>query len=190
MPDRMDEVRNLLAHAAVLVHLAPYHPTIAGSFPLGLDTDASDVDILCEAYDLEAFSAALAGWFAGYPGFALHRKADIDPPAVVCRFSVDGWPMTVEIFGQGIPVPSQRGFLHLVAEQRLLEAGGGAALRALRRIRRTGAKTEPAFGQYFGLGPDPYEALLDMAVWPDDRIRAVARRVGTASALPFPAPPT
>ena len=47
----------MLRHLFTL--LAPYNPVLAGTFPLGLQTDTSDLDILCEARDLPAFETFL-----------------------------------------------------------------------------------------------------------------------------------
>jgi len=172
----MTEVpRDLVAKiglADVMEVLRPYGACIASTFPLGLAVPGSDVDILCEAQDPAAFRAHMQRAFGRESGFSLHRKDDATPPAIVCRFSLNGLP--VEIFGQPLPVREQRGYRHLVAEQRLLAAGGERDREAIRALRAAGLKTEPAFAQCFGLGGDPYEVLLAVRDWSDAQIADVA----------------
>jgi diadenosine tetraphosphate (Ap4A) HIT family hydrolase len=171
--DRLHRAQDLLRRAGVLEVLAAYTPVIAGTVPLGIDTEGSDLDVLCEANNAEAFVRdALA--FAALPGFALHRKGDADPPAVVCRFSVEGMP--VEVFAQARPVRAQRAHRHLVAERRLLEAAGEGAAEEIRRLKRRGVKTEPAFAEYFALPGDPCETLLAVAEWSDAELSTAVGR--------------
>ncbi len=174
MLTRWAEVQGRLEAAGILQVLAPYRPVVAGTFPLGLDTDASDVDILCEISDAEAFSDVAAQHFGRWPGFSIHRKADANPLAVVCRFTLDG--LMVEVFAQPLEVKRQRAFRHMMVEQRLLAAAGPAAHEALRNLRAQGLNTEPAFARYFGLEGDPHEALLRLADCSDGELALWASR--------------
>jgi hypothetical protein len=45
--------------ARLLRQLAPFQPTLIGTFPLGLQVDGSDLDIACTCDDLDAFERAL-----------------------------------------------------------------------------------------------------------------------------------
>src|SRR6185436_4085726 len=45
--------------ARLFRQLAPFQPTLIGTFPLGLQVDGSDLDIACTCDDLEAFERAL-----------------------------------------------------------------------------------------------------------------------------------
>ena len=181
MRNRLAEVRERLRNAGILEALQPYNPTMAGTFPIGLDTAASDVDILCEIRDAEAFVDDVRRRFGTWAGFRVHRKTDVAPPAVVCRFSVDDLP--IEVFAQPLAVLHQRAYRHLVVEQRLLAVGGAAFHADLRALRLEGLKTEPAFALYLDLEGDPYEALLQVAEWSDAELaelvgRARSRRTG------------
>lgn len=91
----------MLTRAGVFDAMSAYAPVIAGTIPLGIDTPASDIDILCEAPDVDAFTRD-ALRFARYPRFSVHRKDDADPPAIVCRCLVEGMPG--EAFAQPLPV--------------------------------------------------------------------------------------
>ena len=53
----------------------------------------------------------------------------------------------------------------MVVEARLLELGGDPARQAIRRLKQSGLKTEPAFARYFQLEGDAYQVdlrLIDM----------------------------
>jgi hypothetical protein len=145
--------------------LAEYTPALAGTLPLGIDLPESDLDVICAAFDLEAFAGRVAGHFGRMDGFRMARKRFNGLPAVVARFVIAGFP--VEVFGQPRPVQEQNAYRHLLVEARLLEIGGPRARAEIRRLKAAGLKTEPAFARYFRLPGDPYETLLQlMDGWP------------------------
>lgn len=155
-----------LARSGIMAKLAPFDPHVAGTPPLGIDVPTSDIDILCEANDLQAFSAYLREAIGILPDFSLHHRTDL--PAVIGRFSADGW--SFEIFGQSMPVSRQHGWRHFLIERRLLALGGPSLRDAILRKRRDGLKTEPAFAALVGLLGDPYAALLAMEDESDDAL--------------------
>jgi hypothetical protein len=153
--------------------LAPFQPTLVGTFPLGLVVDGSDLDVACACDDLDAFEGAVRSALAAL-GVADARIERLPLPAVVAGFVVDGTP--VEIFGQALAVERQAGFRHMIVEGRLL-AIGGAALRArVVERKRAGVKTEPAFAQVLGLAGDPYAAVLALEDEPPDVLRRLVER--------------
>jgi ribosomal protein S18 acetylase RimI-like enzyme len=159
--------------------LAPFQPTLIGTYPLGLAVDGSDLDIACACDDLDRFEHALRATLAALGVAARIERSPI--PTVVAAFELGD--VAVEIFGQALPVTSQRGFRHMVIEGQLLGIGGAALAARIRERKRAGIKTEPAFAQVLGLAGDPYEALLALATWPPDRLRGlVARTLRTAAA--------
>lgn len=151
-------VRDRLAREGVWQALARFHPVMAGSIPLGLDTEATDVDVLVEAGNLKAFRQQCTYTWGGRPGFSLAEREWQGSPAVICRFPADS--RLCEVFAQPRPVAEQQGFRHLIAEWRLLTAGGEALYHAVRAARMRGLKTEPAFAEVLRLEGDPYVALL------------------------------
>ena len=66
----------------------------------------------------------------------------------------------------------QYAYRHMIVEARLLKIGGPAARPAIRRLKREGRKTEPAFAHYFDLEGDPYETLLELDGLDVDALRA------------------
>lgn len=167
-PMAVSETRSL---GALFALLEPFNPLLAGTFPLGVQTRDSDLDILCEVPSLAAFEEFLAAnplWFDGAPG---HRLTTVDPHAHVVGLQVSGVP--VEIFAQPVPVHQQVGFRHMVVEARLLAVAGPQLAHDVRRMKAQGLKTEPAFAELLGLDGDPYDALLGVEDRPaEDLARA------------------
>lgn len=142
--------------------LAPYTPTLVGTYPLGLQTSTSDFDVICCCVDLPEFERSLASALSdlGAPP-ARPQRVTLSPEASVTSFACDGLP--IEVFCQGIPVYEQHGFRHMLIEGRLLSLGIGVRLRErVLALRQAGVKTEPAFAQLLGLTGDPYAALLEL----------------------------
>lgn len=153
----------------ILSALAPYSPTLVGTFPLGLQIEGSDLDLACTCADLDVFAGALAG--LGFP--RIERRA-LEPDAVVASMVVGD--VEVEVFGQALPVHAQAGFRHMIVEGRLLVLGGAPLADRVRAAKRAGLKTEPAFAAVLGLHGDPYRAVLDLEALPSDRLAALVDR--------------
>lgn len=153
--------------------LAAYTPVLAGTIPLNIDIDSSDLDIICEVHDPGAFARDVRRHFDTQPGFSLRQRQIDSLPTVIANFTAEGFP--VEIFGQPRPVQQQNAYAHLTVEARLLRLGGEDARRAIQDLKRAGLKTEPAFACYFGLPGDPYQALLALAALDDAQLIARVR---------------
>jgi hypothetical protein len=160
-------------HGAVLGRifraLAPYAPTLVGTFPLGLQVDGSDLDIACTCADVDAFAQALTDL-----GFPRVDRRPLAPDAIVAAMTVGD--VEVEVFGQALPVHAQAGFRHMIVEGRLLVLGGAPLADRVRAAKRAGHKTEPAFAAVLGLPGDPYRALLDLEPSSEAQLRALVER--------------
>lgn len=154
--------------------LHPYSPVLTGTIPLDIDTEYSDLDIICEAHDLDAFETDLRHAFGGLDGFHTRPANHTRQPARVAAFQYGGFE--IEIFGQQQPVTRQNAYRHMVVEARLLTIGGEQARQAIRQLKRSGIKTEPAFAQYFCLSGDPYQVLLELALLNNYELRALLAR--------------
>lgn len=151
--------------------LCDYHPVLAGTFPLGLDISGSDLDIICEAHNLDEFENVVRAAFGQSAGFRVSREAVRGVPSLVANFDYADFP--IEIFGQPKPVTEQNAYRHLLVEERLLAIGGEAAREAIRTLKLAGMKTEPAFARYFNLPGDPYDVLLELSLLNDDELRKI-----------------
>lgn len=149
--------------------LEAYTPVLAGTIPLDIDIESSDLDIICCAADLEAFASDVTAQFGNQQGFQIAQKTIRREPCVVAKFEFQGFP--IEIFGQNRPVEQQYAYRHMLVEARLLVLGGESARQEIRRLKQNGLKTEPAFAHYFHLAGDPYEVLYRMSFLREDELR-------------------
>lgn len=85
--------------------LKPYRPRIVGSMPLGLRTADSDIDVLVEVADLDAFARQMQEAHGAQEDFVMYRRAGSDDDGgaetLVVRIETAAWP--VEITGSGPP---------------------------------------------------------------------------------------
>ncbi len=152
----------ILDHHQLLDCLVAYQPEIVGTLPLAIDTPESDIDILCNAPDLTAFSELSDRTFGHFDGYRLHKRPATShvAAALVVRFECDGLP--VEIFATDCPTRSQYGFVHMLIEARILFVMGEEFASQVRELKQSGIKTEPAFAKLLGLSGDPYIELAEL----------------------------
>jgi hypothetical protein len=158
---RQRRAHRALQSLGIFHTLRAYTPVLAGTIPLCIDIPGSDLDLICAARDLDTFARAVSDAFGAQPRFRIKGKTIQGIGSVIANFDYGGFP--IEIFGQPKPVTEQNAYRHMVAEARLLRIGGEHARRAIRQLKRTGLKTEPAFARYFQLQGDPYEVLLQLS---------------------------
>jgi len=152
----------VLTDHAVLEKLDAYTPLLAGTIPLAIDIDTSDLDILCYWTHKHRFADTLIRHFSAEPQFTLQEKVIHDRETVLATFVLDTFQ--IEIFGQNRPVKEQEAYRHMVVEYALLNAYGQDFREAIMALKRSGVKTEPAFAQVLGLQGDPYLELLNYKV--------------------------
>ena len=152
-------------------NLAAYTPALAGTVPLGIDVEDSDLDIICQSDDLGDFICDVTELASRIDGLFVEECEVLGVRTVIASFRHEEW--WIELFAQPVPVPEQYACLHLLVEARLLEIGGKAARDAIRELKRKGLRTEPAFARYFGIAGDPYEDLARLAGASDEELRAL-----------------
>lgn len=144
-------------------------PVLAGSVPLDLALDESDLDIVTCSSDLRAFAAQLREAFGGHEEFQSSRGIVLGVATLITKFKFAG--EVFEIFTQAVPVPMQNAVVHMMVEERLLMLGGAGFREKIWAERRKGLKTEPAFGAVLGL-EEPYRELLTFEDLSDHELRA------------------
>lgn len=175
---RQRQAYEALTELQVADKLAFYHPVLAGTIPLEIDVPESDLDLICEVYDAKRFEQELQLHFGACRDYACSSKTVGGLLRTVANFTHRG--LAFEVFGQPVPVTAQNAYRHMVIEHRMLEMGGAGTRDAIRKLKAGGLKTEPAFGEFFQIDGDPYEALLAMYDWEDARLRQfMEERIGT-----------
>ncbi|MFN1215516.1 DUF4269 domain-containing protein [Chryseobacterium kwangjuense] len=145
----------------VLEKLSFYSPVLAGTIPIGIDIEESDLDIICEV-DLrfeEDFLDEIIFSRLIPPGIDVKVENIMvrGEKCIVLNFMLEEFP--VEIFGQNKPSLQQYAYRHMMAEYRILNEKGEDFKQKIIELKKQGIKTEPAFGLLMGL-ENPYEDLL------------------------------
>jgi hypothetical protein len=151
--------KDVIEELEIMRHLAEFTPVAIGTPPLGLATDASDIDVACTSPDFDRFAAVVLPAFHRMEAFAIRHVDHLAAPAAVASFKAMGWE--IELFCQKIATDHQWGVRHFRVQARLL-ALGPHLKEAVMRLKREGLKTEPAFAKVLLLSGDPYVALLEL----------------------------
>jgi hypothetical protein len=153
-------VYNTLTVNSVFDYISSFTPFLAGTFPLGIDVQSSDVDIICYWKNKEDFKSSISQHFSQFPDFKITEKWINGHLTVIANFCLDYFQ--IEIFGQNRPVKEQEAYQHMIIEYLLLEKNGEEFKKQIIELKRKGIKTEPAFAQLLQLEGDPYKALLEI----------------------------
>ncbi|NHA06124.1 DUF4269 domain-containing protein [Mucilaginibacter sp. HC2] len=153
---------NLLLKYNLFGILQAFDPILAGTVPINIDIENSDLDIICCFTNKADFKNIVALNFSALEGFKLTDTIIDQQETIMVNFSVDGWP--VEVFGQDIPTRQQNAYKHMVVEHLLLEHYGEPFRQQVIELKKQGYKTEPAFARLLGLNGDPYLELLNPAL--------------------------
>lgn len=156
--DRQKKAYEVLLKYKIFEKLSNYSPLLAGTVPIGIDIEGSDLDIICEVKDFAEFEKFLIQTFEN---FDLNiKKSNInDEEFLVCNF--ESKEFLIEIFGQNKPTIEQNAYRHMIAEYKILKEKGEDFKQKIIELKKKGIKTEPAFGMLMGL-ENPYEDLLNI----------------------------
>jgi hypothetical protein len=134
-----------------------YSPILAGTIPIEIDVEGSDLDIICEVKNEIYFMEFLKQNFHNYNDFSLEEITINDEKSIVLNFVLEEFP--IEIFGQNKPTTEQNAYRHMIAEYKIVQEKGEDFKQKIIELKKKGIKTEPAFGILLGL-ENPYEDLL------------------------------
>lgn len=133
-----------------------YSPILAGTIPIEIDVEGSDLDIICEVEDKIEFEKILVKNFSEFD-LKIEKITIKEEKSIICNFELEEFP--IEIFAQNIPTISQNAYRHMIAEYKVLQEKGEEFKQKIIDLKKKGIKTEPAFGMLLGL-ENPYEDLL------------------------------
>ncbi|MDR6920590.1 MULTISPECIES: DUF4269 domain-containing protein [Chryseobacterium] len=159
--ERQQRAYEVLTKYQVFPKLKPYSPVLAGTVPIGIDIESSDLDIICEV-DLRFEEDFLDDIMFSrlIPPDAEVKVENIlinGEKSIVLNFMLEEFP--IEIFGQNKPSLAQNAYRHMMAEYRILRDKGEEFKQKIIELKKQGIKTEPAFGMLLGL-ENPYKDLL------------------------------
>jgi len=159
--ERQKRAYEVLEKYQVFEKLKPYSPVLAGTIPIEIDIENSDLDIICEV-DLkfeEVFldDIAISRLMPGNTDVKVENIIIDGEKSIVLNFMLEEFP--IEIFGQNKPSLEQNAYLHMLAEYKILKEKGEDFKYKIIELKKQGIKTEPAFGLLMGL-ENPYQDLL------------------------------
>jgi hypothetical protein len=169
---RQQRALQAIEDLSILNVLIRFDPFPAGTIPLDVDINNSDIDILCFTKNLDDFKLTCLNGFSILKRFSLREKNISGTDTVICNFTFR--KEIFELFCQDIPVQNQYGYRHFVVEHKLLNLGGDTVRNQIRNLKKKGIKTEPAFARCFSLEGDPYRALYDLYGADTTQLEAVA----------------
>ncbi|MGU3373673.1 DUF4269 domain-containing protein [Chryseobacterium sp. M5A1_1a] len=162
--ERQKKAYKVLEKYNILEKLEPYSAVLAGTVPIEIDIEGSDLDIICEV-DLKFEEDD----FLEYLRFSNLIPLDVDvkvenitvngEKSIVLNFVLEEF--SIEIFGQNKPVTEQNAYRHMIAEYNILQERGEDFKHKIIELKKQGLKTEPAFGLLMNL-ENPYEDLLKL----------------------------
>lgn len=160
---RQKRAYEVLTKYKVFEKLGPYSPVLAGTVPIKIDIEGSDLDIICEV-DLRfeddfLRDITLSGLIHEDTTLKVENSVINGEKSITLNFMLEDFP--IEIFGQNKPTTQQNAYLHMIAEHKILQEKGKEFKQKIIELKKQGIKTEPAFGMLMNL-ENPYEDLLKL----------------------------
>ncbi|MEG1591777.1 DUF4269 domain-containing protein [Chryseobacterium sp.] len=154
--EKQKRAYEVLTKYKVFEKLSNYSPILAGTIPIEIDVEGSDLDIICKVEDKIEFEKVLIEKFKDF-GLKIKKSTINNEKFLVCNFKLEEF--LIEIFAQNKPTIQQNAYRHMMAEYKILQEKGEEFKQKIIDLKKKGIKTEPAFGLLLGL-ENPYEDLL------------------------------
>lgn len=154
--ERQKRAYEVLTKYKIFTILDYYSPILAGTIPIEIDVEGSDLDIICKVEDKIDFEKVLIEKFKDF-GLKIKKSNINNEESLVCNFKLEEF--LIEIFAQNKPTIQQNAYRHMMAEYKILQEKGEEFKQKIIDLKKKGIKTEPAFGMLLGL-ENPYEDLL------------------------------
>lgn len=155
-------VYETLKQNKVMEVLSEFDPILAGTIPINIDIENSDLDIICYWRNKAEFAFKISSSFENKTEFKIRETIIDQRESVIANFKIDDFE--IEIFGQNIPSKNQNAYKHMIVEHEILESKGEKFRLEVIKLKQNGYKTEPAFGELLGLKTNPYLELLEYKV--------------------------
>ncbi|MGE8553521.1 MAG: DUF4269 domain-containing protein [Chryseobacterium jejuense] len=159
--ERQRRAYEVLTDYTIFEKLSNYSPVLAGTIPIEIDIESSDLDIICEVdlrFEKEFLEEIMRSKLIPNDVEFLVEKIMVNgEKSIVLNFMLEEFP--IEIFGQNKPSTEQNAYRHMIAEHKILQEKGEKFKQKIIELKKQGIKTEPAFGMLLGL-ENPYEDLL------------------------------
>jgi uncharacterized protein len=166
--EKKPKIFSAIIDSQVLLDLAPFHPLVVGTYPLDIQTEGSDVDIVLSHTNLQEIEECFLKFYSYLPDFKIQSSCILERDTLIAQFTFNSVPF--ELFAQKLLSFEQNGYRHFQVEERLLKVGGPNFKQKIVDLRKDGLKTEPAFAKALSLSGDPYIALSNLFFKSDDEL--------------------
>ena len=147
----------------ILFQLKEFNPVVVSTILVGLDTNDSDIDIICSYNSQLTFFDELKKTSANHNGICQKRNN-----YVIAQFQYASFMF--EIYGSNLKIEEQMAFRHYQIMKRLCRIGGLHFKNAVKAIKKDGIKTEPAIASILRLTGNPYDSVLSLEQLQDTEI--------------------
>lgn len=146
-----------ISNLGIMDNLSEYHPTLCGTFPLGIDIVGSDLDIIMDVSDFLPYEKRIETLYGDKENFNIKRLLIREVSVVKANFIFGGFEF--ELFAQPQSVKEQYAYLHMIIEDSLMKQFPNIRAEVI-QLKKKGFKTEPAFCEVLRVEGGPYESLL------------------------------
>ena len=160
---RQKECFKILSDLNIFTILSDYFPILTGTIPINIDIPESDLDVICNVSDLDLFEKTARENYSHHENF---RQSLIDN-IYIASFLYSG--IEIEIYAQNKPTISQNAYIHMVIEHRILNISGEMFRQKIIELKKSGIKTEPAFGLLLNL-TNPFDDLIMLSKLDDEQL--------------------
>ncbi len=167
-------VYQAIEQSKVLSLFSQFQPLVVGTYPLNLQNNKSDVDILLYAKDFKEVIKTAETHYSQFHQFKILQNLDDKKNHVLISFLFN--EIRFELFAQKTPSHQQRAYLHFQIEERCLKLGGKVLRNKIQKLRQENLKTEPAFAQALDLTGNPYTELLKLHSWPEAKLNSFIQK--------------
>ncbi|AZB08418.1 DUF4269 domain-containing protein [Chryseobacterium sp. G0162] len=157
--ERQRRAYEILTKHRIFEKLKEYSPILAGTIPIEIDIEGSDLDLIFEVdlkFEEDFLDDLMLSRFIPHD-VGVEYPIVNGEKCITLNFMLEGLP--IEIFGQNKPTTQQNAYLHMIAEHKILQEKGEEFKQKIIELKKKGIKTEPAFGMLLGL-ENPYKDLL------------------------------
>lgn len=151
----------VIQELGIIEALKAYNPTLCGTIPIGIDGKGSDLDIIMEVHNVEAFEERIKTLYSNQDQFKMKKTIIRGNEVSKANFVFQAFEF--ELFGQAQPVNKQHAYLHMIIEYKVMQKHPSWKQRVI-ALKKRGYKTEPAFCELLGISGDPYEGLIQYGV--------------------------
>jgi hypothetical protein len=155
---RQIQAYKILTQHHILSDIAEFEPILAGTIPIAIDIESSDLDIICYWNNKIKFIEKLYAAFGDKDNYTIRETVIDNRESIIASFKIGSFEF--EIFGQNIPTLQQNAYLHMLIEHEILQSKDENFRSKIIQLKQKGYKTEPAFSFLLGLNGDPYAELL------------------------------